>query len=60
MERLACIMPKTWVMSKMVKISSWSNPLELWSDHFTRLALPARGGGGINKAPTVWLDGARP
>jgi len=36
---------------------SFSNPLELFSDHFSsQLCQP----GGINKGPTVWLDGARP
>jgi hypothetical protein len=44
-------------MSELVKFLRQSNPLELCSDQFpTRLSQP----GGINKDPTVLLDGARP
>ncbi len=45
------------VMSKLVEFSSLSNLLHLCSDHFPgQLCRP----GGINKDPTIWLDGARP
>jgi len=41
-------------MSELVKFLSLSNPLGLCSDHFS--GQPE----GINKDPTVWLDGAKP
>jgi len=45
------------VMSELVKFLSLSNPLARWSDHFPDwLCHP----GGINKNPSVWLDGVRP
>ncbi len=44
-------------MPEFVKFLNLSNPSELCSDHFPGwLCWP----GGINKDPTVWLDGARP
>jgi hypothetical protein len=39
-----------------VKFSSLSNPLELCSDHFIGQRCQP---GGINKDPTIWIDGAR-
>ncbi len=44
-------------MSKLVKFLSLSNLLELCSDHFPSWLCKLR---GVNKDPTVWLDGARP
>jgi len=45
------------VKSKLVKLPSWSNPLELCSDHSPGwLCRP----GGNNKDPAVWLDGDKP
>ncbi len=45
------------LMSELVKFLSMSNPLELCSDQFSSRFHWA---GGINKDPTVWLDGALP
>ncbi len=44
-------------MFDLVEFSSLSNPFELGSDNF-----PSSHGkpGGINKEPTVWLEGAIP
>ncbi len=45
------------VMTVLVKFLSLSNPLKPGSDNFIgRLSQPR----GLNKDPTVWLDGARP
>jgi hypothetical protein len=45
------------LMSEFVKFLSLSNRLELCSDQFSSRFHWA---GGINKDPTVWLDGALP
>jgi hypothetical protein len=48
---------KKGVKSELVEFLSWSNPLELCSDHFPGwLCWPE----GINEDPTVWPDGTRP
>jgi hypothetical protein len=44
------------VISELVKFFSLTNPVEPCSDHFNdRLPRPR----GINKDPTVWLDGTK-
>ncbi len=46
-----------WLMFDLVEFSSLSNPFELCSDHFPGSHWKP---GGINKDPTVWLEGAIP